>query len=89
MAVLGSSLNNDGTVEFIKDEDDNDIQDPAMLLSNMDNYFLENSEIVIQNLRNVVKNMNLKKNFTIDDLGNDMKKVYRYLKASGRSEEEE
>jgi hypothetical protein len=57
MAVLGSSLNNDGTVEFIKNEDDNDI----MLLSNMDSYILESSEIVFQNLRNDVENMNYKK----------------------------
>jgi hypothetical protein len=89
MAVLGLSLNNDATIEFIKDEDDNDIQDPALLLKNMDNYFLENSEIVIQNLRSDVNNLKLKKNFSVDDVGNEMKKIYRYLKALGRPEDEE
>ena len=89
MAVLGLSLNNEGTLEFIKDENDNDIDDPAVLLRNMDNYFLENSEIVIQNLRNEVKNMKLKKDYSVEDVGNDMKKIYRYLKALGRPEDEE
>ena len=89
MGILASSLNDEAAIEFLRDENDDDVMDPHELFTNIDDYFLYNTEIIIQNLKNEVKDMKLEKGKSMEALGKEMKVVYYYLHVLGKGEDSE
>lgn len=89
MAILSGSLSPEATVEFLKDENDNDVTGPYELFQNIDSYFLYNTEIIVQNLKSEIARMKIAKSETMEELGNKMKLIYYYLYALGRPVDDE
>ena len=87
MGILSSSLNDEASIEFLRDDNDEDVIDPHQLFSNIDDYFLYNTEIIIQNLKNEVKDMKLVKGMSMEALGKQMKFVYYHLHVLGKGED--
>jgi Zinc knuckle len=87
MGILASSLNDEAAIEFLRDENDEDVMEPSELFKNIDDYFLYNTEVIIQNLKNEVKDMKLEKGMSMEALGKKMKVVYYYLHVLGKGEE--
>ena len=85
MGILASSLNDEAAIEFLRDE--NDVMEPSELFKNIDDYFLYNTEVIIQNLKNEVKDMKLEKGMSMEALGKQMKVVYYYLHVLGKGED--
>ena len=88
MGILASSLNDEAAIEFLHDENDDDVMDPHELFTNIDDFFLYYTEIIIQNLKNEVKDMKLEKGKSRGS-GKEMKVVYYYLHVLGKDEDSE
>ena len=67
MDIQASLLNDEAATESLRDENNEDVMEPSELFKNID--LLYNTEVIIQNLKNEVKDMKVEKGMSMDALG--------------------